>query len=70
MSDEVFRKALYKGVEQFSPRGKAEKSNWLAEASFLHYPKADFTNHTSYSTLKNKLSRFEKKWNEPVHRIF
>ncbi|MGE5395491.1 MAG: glucose-6-phosphate dehydrogenase [Candidatus Saccharibacteria bacterium] len=70
MSDESFRKQLLDGVNNFSRRGKADKSNWQSFAESLNYHKADFTNESTYKMLDSLIRDFEKECESPVVRIF
>jgi glucose-6-phosphate 1-dehydrogenase len=69
-SDGSFRKELQEGVNKFSRRGKIEKTRWNAFAKCLRYQKADFTNKSTYSSLKKELNTIGKEWKEPVQRIY
>lgn len=69
MTTVAFIKKMKDGVDKFSRKGKAKKSEWLEFSKIIEYVKADFTEVALYKDLKKIIIGFEKAIKEPVNKI-
>ena len=70
MSDQMLRKRLHQGVNQFSRFGKAMDAAWNEFARHISYQQGDFKKPQTYAALGAQCARLEKEWGTKVHRIF
>jgi len=70
IGEAAYKTAFREGVDKYSRKGKTLKNQWSRFTQYLHYQKADFTNKTTYSTLKKEIGVVEKDWKGPVQRIY
>jgi glucose-6-phosphate 1-dehydrogenase len=68
-TDEAFRTKLLDGVNQFSRSGKPAEDKWASFAQHISYEAADMNNHETYGGICNKISSFEKEWNNKPYTI-
>jgi glucose-6-phosphate 1-dehydrogenase len=70
LTDEAFHKRLHEGINKFSRRGKAKKSEWDKFEKCLNYITGEFNKNTTYAAIEKQLNVFEKEWKVAVNRIF
>ncbi|HTB07366.1 MAG TPA: glucose-6-phosphate dehydrogenase [Bacteroidia bacterium] len=70
VSEQAFTKHLHEGVDKFSRRGKAKKSEWDKFAKCLSYSKGEFNASSTYSNIEKQIKQIEKKWKSTANRIF
>ncbi|RMG16238.1 MAG: glucose-6-phosphate dehydrogenase [Bacteroidetes bacterium] len=64
---EAFTDKLLDGVNQFSRKGKAEKSSWEAFSEHIDYLHADVNQDEGYDEIGKSIQALKKGWNtEPV----
>jgi len=69
-SDNVLRRRLHDGVNQFSRFGKAKAAAWNQFAKHIRYQPGDFKKLQTYTVLGAHCAQLEKKWGTKAHRIF
>jgi len=70
LTDNQFRKHLLEGVNKFSRRGKAIKTEWKKFAECIHLQKGEFDQSSTYTTLEKQIGKLEKEWKTRANRIF
>lgn len=70
MSDAQFRKHLLDGVDKFSRRGKANKTDWDKFAQCIHLQQGEFDELATYAQLEKQIKKLEKEWGKETNRIF
>lgn len=69
-TDAEFEKHLHEGVDKFSRRGKAKKSEWDVFAKCLSFMQGVFNAEASYSDISKQIKVLEDKWQNTANRIF
>ncbi|MEO8148320.1 MAG: glucose-6-phosphate dehydrogenase [Bacteroidia bacterium] len=64
LSDDDFRKKLLDGINQFSRKGKAKKSNWDEFSSHIFYKSADLNDSKSYKEFAGLIKKYEEEWEQ------
>lgn len=64
LTDEQFRKNLLEGVNQFSRKGKAEKTTWKEFAAHVTYQVADIKEAKAYTEFADKIAQYAHAWNQ------
>ena len=70
LTQDAFKTRLLQGVNKFSRRGKAKKSQWTKFAEQLEYSPGDFNKSTTYTAVEKKIKAYEKEWKVTANRIF
>src|SRR5690606_20177172 len=70
LTDEVFRKRMLDGVNQFSRNGKADKKVWDDFSKHIIYQVADVEEDQDYKELAVKIQGYENEWEENVNSVF
>ena len=70
ISNANFCKHVKEGIDEFSRTGKTKKSDWEKFEPMISYKKGDFSDAATYAAIKVQIDEMEKKWGEPVNRVF
>ena len=67
LTDEKFREALLKDVNEFSRRGKAEKEKWESFSKNIYYQASDIDKPETYEEQASRVEKFKNEWGaEPI----
>ncbi len=70
MTDEKLKIRLKDGVTKFSRKGKVSEKEWKAFSKHFYYLQGDFHAASTYTELKTRCQKLEKKWNVKPQLIF
>ena len=70
MSDVDYRNKLLDGINQFSRKGKANKSKWADFSSHIFYHGADLNDSKSYKVIADIIKKNEEEWKEKPLIVF
>jgi glucose-6-phosphate 1-dehydrogenase len=69
-TDEVYRKHLREGVDQFSRRGPTQAAQWEAFAAHIHYVRMNLTEPADYKSLAARLRSVDSEWKTQATHVF
>jgi glucose-6-phosphate 1-dehydrogenase len=70
IKEEVYKKHLLEGINEFSRSGKADKSAWKDFSRRIHYLQGDFTNAALYIALGKTLNGYDRETGQRCNRLF
>jgi glucose-6-phosphate 1-dehydrogenase len=70
LTEEDFRDKLLDGINQFSRKGKADKSKWAEFASHIVYQTGDLNDADSYKLFGTRIHDYGQKWKQDPHVIY
>jgi glucose-6-phosphate 1-dehydrogenase len=70
LSDNVYRKKLLEGINQFSREGKAKKKKWDEFSSHISYQSSDLNDVKTYDELSTRICNYEQEWKQNPQVIF
>jgi glucose-6-phosphate 1-dehydrogenase len=65
-----YRDQLLEGVNEFSRSGKADPAKWAVFAQCVSYLQGDFQQDVTFTTLRGKITGFEKQYSQRGVRMF
>lgn len=68
--EDIFKKELLAGINQFSRSGRAEKTHWKEFSARIHYLQGDFKESETYTALKQQADGFDKEIGQRGARVF
>ncbi len=70
ISDDDFRGKLLDGINQFSRKGKADKSKWEEFASHVSYQSMDMNDENSYAEFGKSFQYYKNEWKQEPQVIY
>lgn len=70
VDETIFKQEMHEGVNEFSRTGKADPKKWAQFAQRIVYLQGDFLKAETYTSLKEKLTAFDKQNEKPGTRMF
>ncbi len=70
LSDSDYRKNLLDGINQFSRKGKANKTKWDEFATRIFYQSANVNDAKSYEAFTAAIKKYEAEWKQKPVIIF
>ncbi|HLX67071.1 MAG TPA: glucose-6-phosphate dehydrogenase [Puia sp.] len=70
IDQQAYRDQLLEGINEFSRSGKADAVKWEAFSRQVSYLQGDFQQDVTYTTLRQEIKEFERRYSERVTRMF